>query len=143
MKRHYIRYQNILLIMILFSISICGPLFGQVKKSVNHEYIGTYKTNDPQSCPMEITITYQSDGYHYKIVTSAKKKEGRVKITKMDKEIYMSFVGLLGKQPKTVVEGQYMDNSIVIQNYGNAMNKYLVFSECDAKYIELLRVHKK
>lgn len=101
-------------------------------------YSGTYKTND-NSCPIEITITYVNNVYHYKIKTSKKDQEGNLDITKSGEEIYFDFEGLHGSDSKNNISGQFMDNKIVIQNDGNAMNAYTNFSECDVKFIELLK----
>jgi hypothetical protein len=51
-------------------------------------------------------------------------------------------VDLLGDNPKDEVSGLFNNDTIVIQNYGNAMNQYIVFSECGTKYIELVRSEK-
>lgn len=128
---------NILLILFLVFISA----YGQVNKKINKEYTGTYKSKDFKGCPISLIITSGSDGYHYKIKIKTREKEGRLKILKEGSDVYLSFVGLIGKKPKKEVEGQINGNSIVIQNYGNTMNEYLVFSECNnTKYIELSKI---
>ena len=129
-----------LIVLLLFSISA----YGQLSKKENLKYVGTYKSSDPQSCPITLVITSMSEGYHYNMKIKAKEKTGKLKIAKEKDEVCLNFTGLIGKQPKSVVEGQYINNSVVIQNDGNAMNKFLVFNECkDFKYIELSKVVKK
>ena len=134
-----------LLLITFFFISYVRPAFGQVTKSLNKEYIGTYKTENQKACPITLTISTLKDVYHYKITIKSKIKEGPVKITKQGSDVYFLFKGLYQKQPKKYeVEAQYIDHSIVIQNDGNAMNKFTVFGECNAdKYIELKKVGKK
>jgi len=126
--------RNVLLILTLFIFSSCG----QANKKAVQEYDGTYKTTDSTGCSMEVVITSQSDGYHFKIKTTTKEQEGLLAVTKTDTEVYLRFTGLLGAEPKDEIEGQYIDHKIVIQNYGSSMNEYLNFSECDQKYIELI-----
>jgi hypothetical protein len=138
--------KNIFLpIIIFFVISFFKPTFGQVTKSLNKAYVGTYKTEDQKVCPITLTLSTGKDGYHYKITIKSKVKEGPVKITKQGSEVYFQFKGLYQKKPKKdEVEAQYIDNTVVIQNDGNAMNKFTVFGECnDDKYIELKKIGRK
>jgi len=129
-------YRSILPLLILFAFSS----FGQTTKKVDQKYVGIYKTEDPKSCPIALTIISKIDGYHYTIKIKSKVLEGRLKISKIKDEVYLSFVGLIAKKPKYEVEGQYIDNNVVIQNEGNAMNKFTIFGACDDKYIELKKV---
>lgn len=131
-------YRSILPLLILFAFSS----FGQTTKKVDQKYVGIYKTEDPKSCPIALTIISKNDGYHYTIKIKSKVLEGRLKISKIKDEVYLSFVGLIAKKPKYEVEGQYIDNNVVIQNEGNAMNKFTIFGACDDKYIELNKVEK-
>ena len=132
-------FKSILSLLILFTFSS----FGQVLKKADQKYVGTYKTEDQKSCPIGLTITSKSDGYHYAIKIKNKVQEGRLKVSKIKDEVYLNFVGLIAKKPKYEVEGQYIDNSVVIQNEGNAMNKYTIFGACDEKYIELKKIGKR
>ena len=66
-----------------------------------------------------------------------------MEITKIEQEVYLKFTGLLGTEPKDEIEGQYIDKTIVIQNYGSSMNQYLNFSECDIKYLEFFKIENK
>ena len=139
MRKTFYDLGNISLIMLFFIVSSCG----QVNKKNLQEYSGTYKTNDEKSCPIEVIITSQNDGYRYKIKTSAREKEGRLEITKTGKEVYLKFIGLPGTKPNDEIEGQFINNTIAIQNYGNSMNEYIQFGECDSKYFELLKIENK
>lgn len=127
----------ILLIITLFIVSSCGQA---TKKDIQDEYAGTYKTEAAKGCAIELIVTKKSDGYHYKINTSAREQEGILQISKTEQDVFLRFDGLLGTEPKVEIEGQYIDKTIVIQNYGSSMNQYLNFSECDIKYLELLKV---
>ena len=126
--------KNVLLILTLFIIASCG----QPPKKVTEEYAGTYKTDTTKGCSIELIITSQPDGYHYKIKTSIREQEGLLAITKSEQEVYLTFTGLLGTEPKDEIEGKFINHKIVIQNFGSSMNQYLNFSECDIKYLELI-----
>jgi len=126
-------------VLILFIISSCG----QPKKKEIPEYDGTYQTDTAKGCLIDLVITLKNDGYHYQIKTNTREQEGLLTVTKTEQEVYLTFNGLLGIEPKDVIEGQYIDHKIVIQNYGSSMNEYLNFSECDIKYLELIKVPAK
>jgi hypothetical protein len=144
----FIDMRNISLIMLLLLIMTSGQANSKeiknrpVDNRKLQEYVGTYKTNDEKSCSIDLTITLKTDGLHYKIKTKTRNKEGRIKITKMGKEIYINFIGLRGDKPKNQIEGLYEDHQITIQNDGNAMNRYTNFGECDLKYIVLEKLKK-
>jgi len=133
------------ILLILFLIPFLGKAYGQVAKTPNQTYVGTYKTADQKSCPVSLTITAGKDGYHYKFIIKSKVKEGLIKISKQDSEVYLTFKGLYQKMPKKYeVEAQYIDHNVVFQNDGNAMNRFNVFGECNEdKYIELKKVGKR
>jgi hypothetical protein len=129
---------------ILFTLTILLALAscGQTSKKQFDEYTGSYKTIDQESCPIVLSIFSQKDELHYKITTSSRELVGQLVIIKQDNEVSLRFVDLLGDNPKDEVSGLFNNDTIVIQNYGNAMNQYIVFSECGTKYIELVRSEK-
>ena len=141
-KLKFINLRTISLFMLVLIMTACGQTTktetpaDQTAAKDTLGYSGTYKTNDA-ACPMDITISFVNNAYHYKIKTSKKEQEGQLDVTKSGEEVYFDFVGLHGSDPKSNISGQFMDNKIVIQNDGNAMNAYTNFSECDMKYIEL------
>ncbi|UOQ67004.1 hypothetical protein [Hymenobacter volaticus] len=98
-------------------------------------YEGTYTVQDTAVCSLSITITKQADTYSFTTSTT----RGLVQIEKQDSETYFTFLGLKGTDPKADVEAVWQDTVLVIQNYGNSMNEYLRFAQCDAKYLELVR----
>ena len=55
---------------------------------------------------------------------------GKVKVSKEDQVTYLTF-GCIGSM--------YHQDTISMQNYGNAMNDYTHFEECNAKYIYFIR----
>ncbi len=63
--------------------------------------------------------------------------EGKVEIIKQDSDVYLKLVAVNGASPKGDVEAKYENETLLIQNEGNAMNQYTNFKKCDAKYLEL------
>ena len=120
------------------TISSCGT----TNRKDIQEFTGTYKLEDNNNCFIELFITSNKDNFQYRIKTNKIEKEGRLEITKNENEVYFKFIGLLGTETKEEISGQYMNKKIVIQNYGNAMNQFIRFSECDMKYLELEKIEK-
>lgn len=102
------------------------------------DFSGAYKSNDG-ACPATLTITLRDGNYLYGLKTNKRKQNGKLEISQTDGGTYLTFKGLLGARPKTEIQGLYSDGKITIQNYGNSMNEYLRFKECDLKYIELTK----
>jgi len=128
----------ILFIIILIIISSCGKL----NKKENQEFTGMFKL-DNNNCFIELIITSNNDNFHYQIKTNKLDQDGQLEITKSGNEVYLRFIGLFGTEPKEEIIGQYINKKIVIQNYGNAMNKFIRLSECDMKYLELEKIKKE
>lgn len=100
------------------------------------DYSGAYKSND-NKCRLDLTVTLKDGSYLYRFSTAKRKQNGKLEISQTDGGTYLTFKGLFGARPKTEIQGLYSDGKIVIQNYGNSMNDYLRFKECDLKFIEL------
>ena len=100
------------------------------------DFSGAYKSGDG-ACPLELTLTLTDGRYLYDIKSGKRKQSGKIEIGQSDGGIYLTFKNLLGSRPKTEIQGLIAGDKITIQNYGNSMNDYLRFKECDAKYIEL------
>ncbi len=135
MKKNTLNSRNYMAVIMILFISLIISC-GQTTNKNSQEYIGTYQTILENECSIAITITSNDDGYHYKITSSTIEQEGRLEISKTDTEVYFKFIGLIGAAPKESIEAQYINETIVIQNYGNSMNEYIKFSECDVKFIE-------
>jgi hypothetical protein len=98
-------------------------------------YAGTYTVQDTAVCAVSITIIEQAGGYRFE----AGNAHGQVQVIRQETDTYLVFKGLKGGDPADDVEAAWQDSMLVIQNYGNSMNQYLRFAQCDAKYLELLR----
>lgn len=91
---------------------------------------GNYFPAEPK-CRVSLKIN-QKNEYTFRADLKLKLK-GKVKVSKEDQVTYLTF-GHIGSM--------YHQDTISIQNYGNAMNDYIHFEECDAKYIHFVRKEK-
>jgi len=95
-----------------------------------HKKLYALKTKSP--CALKITL--EEDQYHIK--TSTREHAGAFSVD----DGYITFKGLFGDKSKIEVQGSYTEDEIVIQNYGNSMNPFTVFVECnDQKYLHLVK----
>jgi hypothetical protein len=77
--------------------------------------------------------------YYYQLNTNKRKAKGKIYFYRSlyEKSNYIIFDGLMCDEGCTKIEGLCYENTIAIQNYGNAINQYTKLGECDKKYIEL------
>ena len=90
---------------------------------------GIYK-NEPCNISIEIAKNTNKAKYFYKIVDNNQtKSQGYISSIKSNGEdgFYIKF---------KKIDGMYENGSIVIQNYGNSMNEYNHFEDCDSKYLK-------
>ncbi|UOG75734.1 hypothetical protein MTX78_03855 [Hymenobacter tibetensis] len=103
--------------------------------SASLTYAGTYTMQDTAVCSLSITISKQADGYHF----TSGGTQGKVAVMQQGAETYLTLLGLKGTEPQIDIEVAWQDTMLVLQNYGNSMNEYTRFGQCDAKYLELVR----
>ena len=109
------------LVMLLFIV--CSTY----AKDINLTVI--YK-NEPCNISIEIAKNTNKAKYFYKIVENNQtKSQGYISSIKSNGEggFYIKF---------KKIDGVYENGSIVIQNYGNSMNEYNHFEDCDSKYLK-------
>jgi hypothetical protein len=126
-------------------------------------YVAKPLEGGTESCDMSVRIKKrQAGGYTYHFTINDTRLTGRVTLSKSEdkKDTYITFKGIkwaeyegdISKREDSDaddnspdlelpvgVSGQLSGNKIVIQNSGNAMNYYTVFSECGSKYIRLVK----
>ncbi len=103
------------------------------------DYSGVYKSNlDGDGCNLTITLTKEDKGYRYYLTGEHHDQEGEAIIEETD-AIYITFDGPIGNNEPKTVSGQIEGNTILIQNYGNSLNEYQYFIDCDEKYIEFVK----
>jgi len=88
-------------------------------------------------CDLVITFIKGNDGYKYYIKGVHLDVEGKAIVTSENGDYYVTFDGPTGgnNKPKSL-SGQYKDNTLTIQNYGNSQNQYTFFEDCPDKYLE-------
>lgn len=96
---------------------------------------GVYK-NEPCNISIEIKNANKTK-YLYKIVDNNQTKlQGYISNIKSNGEggFYIKFKKF---------GGVYENGSIIIQNYGNSMNQYMHFKNCDIKFLEFEKEQQK
>jgi hypothetical protein len=102
------------------------------KKENNIE--GLYVLNSCENGRFKISIIKIGSVYTYSILDGKKIiSRGNVSITSEDGGTIVSF-GNIG--------GLYVRNNITVQNYGNSMNEYNHFTQCNEKYLTFEKVKK-
>ncbi|WP_316633158.1 hypothetical protein [uncultured Flavobacterium sp.] len=100
-------------------------------KIENDSISGTYVLESCENSRFKIVINKKKNQFFYTIFDKKKSiSKGKAIITKH--EGYVSIMlGLIG--------GIYSEGNIQIQNYGNAMNEFIHFTQCDEKYLTFLK----
>jgi hypothetical protein len=95
---------------------------------------------------INLIIIKDDNGYKYKIVTPNRNLEGKINIS--DDLEYFILDGIqwasweIDEIPQELPESVsvYIDeNDLIIQNYGNSMNNYVIFDDIGEKYINLTK----
>ena len=93
---------------------------------------GLYVLKSCEKGRFKIRIEKKNTNYMYFILDGKKTiSKGKANITQEDNTTYL----MLGK-----IEGVLIRNSIQIQNYGNSMNEYNHFTQCDEKYLSFIKI---
>lgn len=94
---------------------------------LQNNILGLYVLKSCENGRFKIRIEKKNANYLYCILDGKKSiLKGKVNISKEDNTTYLIF----GK-----IEGILKKNVIQIQNYGNSMNEYNHFTQCDEKYL--------
>ena len=105
------------------------------KQQLTNDYSGVYKSDAGKGCNLTIKLVKENSGYKYFLTGEHYDAEG-IAIIEQSDAVYITFDGPIGNNKPKTVSGQIDGNSIKIQNYGNSMNEYHYFVECDQKYLE-------
>ncbi|MEI6141945.1 MAG: hypothetical protein WCP85_21920 [Mariniphaga sp.] len=97
---------------------------------------GVYRLPETR-CDLVITFIRESDGFKYYIKGEHLDVEGKAIVSAEQGEIYVTFDGPTGGSNKpNTLSGLYANNTLTIQNTGNAQNQYTFFEDCPDKYLE-------
>ncbi|HPJ34263.1 MAG TPA: hypothetical protein PK358_05460 [Spirochaetota bacterium] len=99
---------------------------------------GIYRLSDTEICDLTITVVKGSSGYNYTINGAGVSSSGKFTFNKDDSKTYIVFNGTRRSGNNEVVTGIWSDGKIIIQNYGNSMNRYVCFKKCDLKFLEFI-----
>jgi hypothetical protein len=103
---------------------------------VGPDYSGIYKVNEENSCQLSISITKDGQNYKYRILGDKLDCWGNLIVENVDGDLYFTFDGQIAENKPKTVSAKFVDGSIIIQNYGNSMNEYNYFKQCEEKYLE-------
>jgi len=102
------------------------------------DYSGIYKASDGNTCGITITVTKTNDGFNYNLKTPSVDFNGKLNVNDQAGTLYFNFEGKIDDNTDGF-SGQYNEGKLTFENYGNAMNQYQLFDDCDSKYIEFSR----
>lgn len=100
------------------------------------DYSGIFKST---GCKIIITIIKEGSGYKYAIAGDNTAYTGDITVTAEDGNNYLNFSGRIGDNPDNSLRALFKNNTLTIQNYGNSINEFIYFKECDAKYLEFVK----
>ena len=99
-----------------------------------------YQSLVPTSCNLVVGLSQEDGQFEYKVTTDTRTAIGN--FVKRDQQI--TFSGLYASKSvgnsKIEVSALIQGDALVIQNFGNRMNPFTLFSECDDKYLSLVKV---
>ncbi|WP_077338436.1 hypothetical protein [Pseudocolwellia agarivorans] len=99
-----------------------------------------YQSLVPTSCNLVIGLSQEDSQIKYKITTNTRTATGN--FVKSGQQIIFSelYASKSVGNSKIEVSALIQGDTLVIQNFGNRMNPFTLFSECDAKYLSLVKV---
>lgn len=127
------------------------------------DFSGTYKvindSSDTGTCNIAIRLKQELTGYTYQLVTDSRNIKGKASFQQEDEGALITLEGITWdeyegdisnedeapKEELKLPEGvaiQVKNDTISIQNSGNAMNSYTIFGECGKKFIVLAKQKK-
>ncbi|MGY4385190.1 hypothetical protein ACVWYN_002226 [Pedobacter sp. UYP24] len=126
------------------------------RKNVEGYYVSEPMDGETENCALSVKIKNVKGQYFYAFNITGEIVHGKVKITKADdpKELGIVFKGVKWAENNgyvsrnaqnekfklpNAIEGVWSESGIMIQNYGNSMNNYLLFASCGQKYINLVK----
>jgi hypothetical protein len=107
--------------------------------STSQPDIAGYYRLPETGCDLALTITKVNDSYRYFFKGEHLDLGGTALLSMEADGLYVTFDGPIGNTPAKTVSGLFKDNTLTIQNQGNAQNPYHYFTDCDDKYLEFTK----
>jgi len=126
-------------LVILFTINCKSQKSTSSNKELTKEEVKVFD-GEYQCFTCNCLLIINTSDLVYEFENQNFKKKGSLSVKYIDKSIFFQFENLYGEYTQKPITAEFIDRTIVIQNYGNAMNEFIRFSECDSKYIELHKV---
>ncbi len=122
----------------LFYLIICFTVISGCSMLPKSSFV-YYKSLEPSSCNLVVGLSQEGNQLVYKVKTNARSAKG----TFMKKGQQIVFSGLYASESprnsKIEVSALQQGDTLTIQNYGNSMNSFTLFSECESKYLSLVK----
>jgi hypothetical protein len=142
-------FQRILLVSLLVAFGFSCSNTGNTETSGTDSTTGVQKSEPVNSlpdisgmyklpdggCKLTLTIKNENNVFKYNFIGEHLDLEGIAIVNMVNGDFYVVFDGPIGNTPPKTVEALYKDNTLTIQNSGNAQNQYQYF-ECSEKYLE-------
>jgi hypothetical protein len=99
-----------------------------------------YQTLVPTSCNLVVGLSQEDSQFEYKVTTNTRTAIGN--FVKSGQQVIFSelYASKSAANSKIEVSALIQGDTLVIQNFGNRMNPFTLFSECDDKYLSLVKV---
>ncbi|MBU3020178.1 hypothetical protein KO519_21110 [Paraglaciecola agarilytica] len=123
----------------LLYLSACFFLVSGCAKSPGSSFV-YYQSSVPTSCNLVVGLSQEDSQFEYKVTTDTRTATGN--FVKSGQQVTFSelYASESVENSKIEVSGLIKGDTLVIQNFGNGMNPFTLFSECDDKYLSLVRV---
>ncbi len=99
------------------------------------DFSGVYNGIAENNCNLTIIIKKENSGFSYIISGDNIYNTGKITVEKEDGKNYLVFSGKIGDNQSNSLRSLHEKNTLSIQNYGNSMNEYVFFKDCNAKYL--------
>jgi len=131
------------------------------EESIEGIYKTQHEADNSDDCDISVEITKVKDGYIYFLKTKTRKVKGKISITtEKSGEKYVTLDGIkwdeyegdISDENDSIskitskkleipvgIDATYVKDTLTIENYGNSMNSYTKISECERKYIQLIK----
>ncbi|MFW0739471.1 hypothetical protein [Flavobacterium sp. T12S277] len=136
MKNKKIAFSALLVVVFLSLVSFKSiyRIEDKFRDNADQEITGIYVLTSCENSRFKIKIEKKAGVYFFLVLDKNKViSKGKLKKEESDHVVYLTF-GKMG--------GMYSANKIQIQNYGNAMNEYEHFTQCDEKYLSFVKLEK-